>query len=245
MTNAFNAPTTRRSFLRRLGGVALAAVAAPLVAKFDATPTEAATLLSAPQSPIAQIPRPPVFIPSTHLDAVPRNLITDATELQDAIRQAQAARVLSPPSAGQIPMLLLNDTYYSPLGGHLTAGNTVTVNRYTAGRWVDFGVAVPAPGYNVEPDTTRRVLEAARAHEYRNIEPFSGPPESHCQFTSTRPWRNEFFREDILASRTERPQFTSEFARQFHEEARRSLSGPPTGTPSNGISKTVQGLLVR
>ena len=128
---------TRRSFFGRSAGVIVAAVGVPL------------------------------FIPAERLDfGVPRALaLPTHAELAPTSIEALARDVAAPaplPTTDSVPMLLVHNEFLAEYGGRLEAGSTVIVDRATAGRWLDYGVAVPAEGYAVQPNTTRRALEAAQ-----------------------------------------------------------------------------------
>lgn len=150
---------SRRGFLQRLGIGAIAVTVAPDIIKQAAAP---------------------LFIPSERLDfGVPKPVLVlpDAQEMTDlalAMLKEKTAYLAEYDRAsrdagaltGKIPMVMLQTTFYPSAGGRLWEGSTAYVDEKTAGRWVDYGIAAPAPGYHVEPDTTRRVLEAAQQSRY-------------------------------------------------------------------------------
>jgi hypothetical protein len=139
------------------------APATPRLSRRSFLKGSAATAAALVMAPIAV----PVFIPSTRLDYVPRQIVRDATPFT-ALPAPFSVQALP----DTIPMLMLKDTYYYRYG-KLVAGNTALIRRSDAGRWLDYGIAVPAPGSGVElaPDTTRRTLEAA---QLAGLVPLSG-----------------------------------------------------------------------
>lgn len=153
----------RRSFLKILGGAAAAAVVAPIIA---------------PQTTLALPSTAPLFIPSKNLDmGVPRRILT-ATEMPTAsdpwlIPESVQREIIDAQMRKTIPMLLLQDNYISDYGGRLKAGHEVLVDRVTAARWVDHGVAAPGPNAprDIQELSAKRIAEQRQGHtlrEYRD-----------------------------------------------------------------------------
>jgi hypothetical protein len=138
---------SRRSFLK---GAAATAGATALV-----------TILPSPiaKATAPALPSSPIYIPANHLDYVPRRITTDSlstitTNDPISIRELQYGET--------VEMLMMVDTYYPPYGGHLHASDIVRVRSQDAGRWLDYGIAVPTPNspIGLKPDTSRRAFEA-------------------------------------------------------------------------------------
>lgn len=141
---------SRRGFLKFLGAGAAAVVAAPILQ---------------PAAPVLARPSAPLFVPAANLDmGVPHRILT-ATEMPLAsVRvpsQSQDIRQAAYRMAGSIPMLLLQDNFIQQYGGKLKAGAEVLVDRSTADRWIQNGVAVAgadAPS-DVKLQSMQKVME--------------------------------------------------------------------------------------
>lgn len=161
-------PVSRRSFLKSMGVAAGAVVAAPILPS-----------LVVPAQGIVR-PQTAPYIPSQNLElGVPQQRPRQLDDMEwspgpsgpgelEWVRASRSARASSPVLYSRtVEVLMVQTTYYSPAGGPLTAGSSVRVDETTAGRWVDYGIAVPPPGQYIAPDQTRRILEQQRMNEYR------------------------------------------------------------------------------
>jgi hypothetical protein len=129
---------TRRGFLKIAGAM----IAAPFAAKL---------ILPAAPAIAAPPPSAPLYIPKERLElGVPRHW-------RDAI---------SVPDAGRnIPMVLLQANFMQEYGGRLPEGAELLVDRTTAERWIEYGVAragTQAPSYLQEASAKRMAERAER-----------------------------------------------------------------------------------
>lgn len=164
----------RRGFLKILGSAAVAAVAAPLI-------TPATTAASAPLFVPSQLLD--YGVPTQRLvtaTQMPPDLTRGRMEMEfsqqglatmpdarttlswkNTFTDAEAIGVITP-----IPMLLLQDEYSPPFWQQfgrqrVPAGTTLMVDRKTADRWVDRGVAVAGTSAprDLQESSARRIAE--------------------------------------------------------------------------------------
>lgn len=105
-----------------------------------------------------------IYIPASRLEYVPRQITRDLPDTLSPVTWKNQFLTAEEIQYGDtIPMMMLVDTFYVPYGGILRQNDTVQVRQRDAGRWLDNGIAIPTPGSAIalQPDTTRRALDAA------------------------------------------------------------------------------------